>query len=172
MRKEFFQPTIETEARLLLLINTFCTETKPLDGRTKLTKLDFFLRYPKYFKRALEIKSPETKIEILQEETANIETKMIRYRYGPWDPSYFSVLGRLIGKGLIMVVPSTKGIGYKTTEKGRLIAKQLGNDASWNSVYLRTKLLKKHFDLSGSTLKKFIYENFPEIVGASWGDEL
>ena len=25
---------------------------------------------------------------------------MIRYRYGPWDPSYYAVLGSLIGHGL------------------------------------------------------------------------
>ena len=31
---------------------------------------------------------------------------MMRYRYGPWDPSYFAVLGSLVGRELIEVVPA------------------------------------------------------------------
>jgi hypothetical protein len=172
MRKELFQPTVETEARLLLLINSFSTETKSLDGRTKLTKLDFFLRYPQYLKRALEIRAVNIEIDVNSAESNNIETKMIRYRYGPWDPSYFAVLGRLIGKGLIRIIPSSKGIGYKTTEEGKILAKKIASDENWKDVDTRTKLLKKHLDLSGTNLMKFIYEHFPEVAGASWGDKL
>ncbi len=95
MRKELFQPTLEGEARLLVLISTFTTERTNLDGRTKLAKLDFFLRYQTYFKRALKIRNPQLKevnLRISSEET--VESKMVRYRYGPWDPSYFALLGR------------------------------------------------------------------------------
>jgi hypothetical protein len=31
---------------------------------------------------------------------------MMRYRYGPWDPSYFAVLGSLVGRGLIEAIPA------------------------------------------------------------------
>ncbi|HEX8377851.1 MAG TPA: hypothetical protein VF602_08525 [Pedobacter sp.] len=172
MRKELFQPTFETEARLLLLINAFSSPVKSLDGRTKLTKLDFFLRYPGYLKRGLEIRNPDIQIEVRDEEVINIEAKMIRYRYGPWDPSYFAVLGRLIGKGLIQIIPSSRGIGYRTTEEGKQLSKKISSDENWQEVALRIKLLKRHFDLSGSSLMKFIYEHFPEVAGASWGDKL
>lgn len=172
MRKDLYQPTIETEARLLLLINAFSSEAKSLDGRTKLTKLDFFLRYPEYLKRALQIKDPNLQIEVHPDEVTNIEAKMIRYRYGPWDPSYFSVLGRLIGKGLIRIVPSNKGIGYKATEEGKLLAKKIAADENWREVAVRIKVLKRYFDLTGSNLMKFIYEYFPEVSGASWGEKL
>ena len=49
-----------------------------------------------------------------------LESRMMRYRYGPWDPSYFAVLGSLVGRGLIEVVPaeSTNALGYRTTEAG------------------------------------------------------
>ncbi|MEI2827465.1 MAG: hypothetical protein V9F04_14510 [Dermatophilaceae bacterium] len=45
---------------------------------------------------------------------------MMRYRYGPWDPSYFAVLGSLVGRGLIEVVPAqgTNALGHRTTQSG------------------------------------------------------
>jgi hypothetical protein len=82
MRRSLFEPTVEGEARLLLLINAFTTRTRGLEGRTKLAKLDFFLRYPEYLSRALEIRTarpaPETSMS-----TGALERGMIRYRFGP-----------------------------------------------------------------------------------------
>src|SRR3989304_7704696 len=94
MRPELFYPSPLGEGRLLILINAFTTPTKSLEGRTKLAKLDFFLRYPGHLERALAILGP-AKISIPEEEQENIETKMVRYRFGPWDPSYFSLLGTI-----------------------------------------------------------------------------
>jgi len=172
LRKELFQPTFEGEARLLLLINAFSGEGKSLEGRTKLAKLDFFLRYPEFLSRALAIRKPQAKVVVREEEASNIEGGMIRYRYGPWDPSYYATLGRLIGKGLIRPMPMTGGIGYKTTEAGRSMAEKISADESWADVAARTKVLRRHFDLSGSSLKDFIYQHFPEVAGASWGKKL
>src|SRR5438445_13586516 len=114
MRPELFNPSPLGEGRLLLLINTFTTGTKSMEGRTKLAKLDFFLRYPAYLERALVILGP-VDFSVPEEERGNIEATMIRYRFGPWDPSYFSLLGVLIGKGLVEPVRLSKGIGYRTT---------------------------------------------------------
>lgn len=172
MRKDLFQPTLETEARLLLLINGFTSDMKSLEGRTKLTKLDFFVRYPVHFERALQIRAPSEKYELGDEGEADLESKMIRFRYGPWDPSYFAVLGRLIGKGLIITVPSGRGLGYRATPTGITVAKQISHEPHWKPVVVRIKLLKRHFDLTGSRLKEFIYKNFPDVAGASWGDKL
>ncbi|OYQ67403.1 hypothetical protein B9G53_01240 [Pseudanabaena sp. SR411] len=172
MRKELFHPTIESEARILLLINGFTTKTKSLEGRTKLAKLDFLLRYPSFMQRALSIKNPEQTMNVSQEEELNIESRMIRYRYGPWDPSYYAILGKLIGKGLIEIVPNQHGISYRTTENGQRIANALAKEDSWSETRIRIKLLKQNFNITGTNLKKFIYEHFPEVTGAKWGDEL
>lgn len=172
MRKELFHPTIESEARILLLINGFTTKTKSLEGRTKLAKLDFLLRYPSFMQRALSIKNPQQTMNVSQEEKLNIESRMIRYRYGPWDPSYYAILGKLIGKGLIETVPNQHGISYRTTENGQRIATALEKEDSWSETRIRIKLLKQNFNLTGTNLKKFIYEHFPEVTGAKWGDEL
>ena len=40
-----FHPSLEGEARLLLLVEAFSRGRKVLEGRTKLAKLDFLLRY-------------------------------------------------------------------------------------------------------------------------------
>lgn len=172
MRKELFSPTIESEARLLILINAFSGGMNCLEGRTKLAKLDFFLRYPMYLKKALEIRKPELRVEIDTSGENNIENKMVRYRYGPWDPAYFNLLGRLIGRGLIRPVPYKKGIGFKVTGKGNTLVNKLSKDEEWAETVERAKLLKANFNLSGTKLKNFIYDNFPQITQASWGEEL
>lgn len=172
MHKELFQPTLEGEARLLLLIHAFSSGEKSLEGRTKLAKLDFLLRYPNFLARALSIRKPSLKVKVPLQEQPNIENKMIRYRYGPWDPAYYAILGRLIGRGLVKSVPTATGIGYKTTEAGNSVAAALAAHEVWADVAKRTKLLHTHFDLSGNGLKDFIYEHFPEVADASWGTKL
>jgi hypothetical protein len=172
LRKELFQPSIESEARILLLINAFTTPTKSLEGRTKLAKLDFLLRYPSFMQRALAIRTSSQVMELASEEQHNIEGRMIRYRYGPWDPSYYSILGRLIGKGLIETVPNQRGLSYRSTERGTQIAKAIAKEESWSETSVRVKLLKQNFNLSGNALKDFIYEHFPEVTSASWGQKI
>lgn len=178
MRKELFFPSIEGEARILILINHFTSDVKCLEGRTKLAKLDFFLRYPGYFERALEIRSSEKKIPRKDltipttGEEENIEHRMVRYRYGPWDPAYYAILGRLIGKGLVEPKSINRGIGFITTQNGKNLANSLSKESLWQDISTRAKILRKHFDLTGSSLKDFVYEHFPEVTQAKWGDKL
>src|ERR671920_2082189 len=172
LRREFFTPSAEGEARLLLLIDTFTTKTRSLEGRTKLAKLDFFLRYPAYLSRALEVRSSEAQMEVEPDEERNIENRMVRYRFGPWDPSYYGMLGRLIGKGLIRPVPVAQGIGFRSTDSGSALVKNLKQVEEWRKVAHRATLLKRHLNLSGTGLKNFVYEYFPEVTQATWGEKL
>jgi hypothetical protein len=172
MRRELFLPSAESEARLLLLINAFSGGTGSLEGRTKLAKLDFLLRYPAFFRRALVLRAPEASIPGEELSEDDIETRMIRYRYGPWDPAYFALLGRLIGRGLVIPIPLRGGVGYKVTEPGHILAEGIATDDAWRMIAERTRLLKRHFNLSGARLKDFIYANFPEVTGSSWGEQL
>ena len=172
MRIDLFQPTDEGEARILLLIEGFSRGSRSLEGRTKLAKLDFFLRYPTYLRRALQARG-QSDIEPTEIGVApDIETRMVRYRYGPWDPSYYAILGRLIGKGLVVPVPISRGIGYRASEKGREIAERLRGESAWEDSVKRLEVLRKHFNLEGKTLKEFIYQTFPEVTQASWGELL
>ena len=172
MRTEQFQPSLDGEGRLLLLISAFSRGSRVLEGRTKLAKLDFLLRYPHYLKRALEIRKPSGGDLVDPDGTLDIEGSMVRYRYGPWDPSYYALLGRLIGKGLIQQVPYARGLGYKATNAGCTVADKLGSEPAWDMVNDRLNVLYKHFNLAGTSLMKFIYDHFPEITQATWGDRL
>jgi len=173
MRKDLFQPTDEGQARLLLLINAFSKKDEGLEGRTKLAKLDFFLRYPNFFHRALQIRAPGT-AQMASSEGAGetIEDRMVRYRYGPWDPAYFALLGALVGKGLVMTIPSRRGVVYRTTARGKAVAARLATTDAWNDTATRAQQIKKHFDLTGTWLKEFVYRHFPEVAGATWGRKL
>ncbi len=172
MRVDLFQPTDEGEARILMLIETFSRGNRTLEGRTKLAKLDFFIRYPAYLLRALEVRGVSAPSSLEPEGVPDVETRMVRYRYGPWDPSYYSILGRLIGKGLVVPIPAKHGINFRVTEKGRNIAKKIYAEPVWAETASRLELLLKHLNLQGTTLRKFIYKHFPEVTRASWGEIL
>ena len=85
-----FRATSESEARVLLLIDAYTQANLSVQGRVKLAKLEFLLRYPQFYRRALRVKGKRVDDEP-QAEEKNIEGRMIRYRYGPWDPAYYSI---------------------------------------------------------------------------------
>jgi hypothetical protein len=157
---------------LLLLIDAFSGPRRMLEGRTKLAKLDFFLRYPAYFQRALAVRAPNAQRPPLTADIDNIEGRMIRYRYGPWDPAYFTLLGRLIGRRLVEPVPGPRGIGFRTTDRGKALAQTIADTEPWSVQATTVHLLRRHFDLSGTSLKNFIYQYFPEVTHAEWGERL
>jgi hypothetical protein len=172
-----FRPSREAEARLLLLIDAFSRKGKDqvryLEGRVKLAKLDFLLRYPRHLRRVLLAHGarPE-QAEQIDPEEAPLDARMMRYRYGPWDPSYYAVLGSLIGRGLVEVTPlSGSGFGYRTSPTGAQLAAELRTDASFNHVSDRLRLLRRYLDKSGNTLKNYLYE-LPEIADATWHEDL
>src|SRR5687767_8037481 len=89
-------------ARVLLLIARCGTPrsaraaARPgIHGRTLLAKLDFFLRYPEYLRRAAALlRRPVGEAamgETYRQETTSVESRMVRYRYGPWDHLYYPV---------------------------------------------------------------------------------
>lgn len=167
-----FNPSAESEARVLLLIDAFSGGgSSHLQGRTKLAKLDFLLRYPRYLRRALERRSVAPPTE--PDERPTIEERMVRFRYGPWDPAYFSILGSLVGRELIEVVHMPKYVGFRTTALGKQVARDISNTEAWADVAERTKLLRRAFTTQGGHyMKRFVYEHFPEVTQATWGETL
>ncbi len=82
-------------ARLVLLIrycgmrNRVTTEYR-IQGLTKMAKLDFFIRYPAFFKEVTTMEQEGVR------DTCPPESPMIRYQYGPWDQRYYQVLAYLV----------------------------------------------------------------------------
>jgi hypothetical protein len=179
--RQRFRSTPEAEARLLLLIDAFSRKNsdmpRTLEGRVKLAKLDFLLRYPRQMQRVLarrQVKeSVLAELQDLSTDDAPLDARMVRYRYGPWDPAHFALLGALLGRGLIEMIPlpGGTGFGYRTSERGAALADALRADEAFAPVVGRARLLRRHLDLSGSTLKNLLYD-LPEVADASWHEEL
>lgn len=173
-----FRSSRESEARLLLLIDTFSRmssgDVRYLEGRVKLAKLDFLLRYPRHLRRILLSHGATVKaVSTIDPDEAPLDARMMRYRYGPWDPAYYAILGSLIGRGLVEVAPltSTSGYGYRTSATGATLATSLRTDESFTRLTNRLVLLRRYLDKSGTTLKRYLYE-LPEIANATWREDI
>ena len=154
-------------ARLLVLISAFSDSEQgdAVEGLTKLAKLDFLLRYPVMLERALEAKSRSTRdVKLEDHERLSVESQMVRYRFGPWDHRYREFLNILIGKGLVAVSVEGRKVVIGLTERGRTLASELSASPDFEDYARRSSLLKRHFDMQATTLMRFIYDTFPEVV--------
>lgn len=155
------------EARLLLILAAFSdsNDQAGIEGLTKLAKLDFLLRYPKFLERALDTRRRSTRVVKIQPyERESVESRMVRYKYGPWDHRYYRFLNLLIAKGLAHLKFDGKAVKIGLTPQGIEIAQQIAKTPPFSDITRRSKILKTHFNLTGTYLKNFIYKTFPEIV--------
>jgi len=159
---------------LLLLLAANDKETKSINGITKLVKLDFLLRYPNCLERALKAEKKNAELaEVKDYERSTIESKMIRFKYGPWDSRYRRWLSLLNSRGLVMIEIQKKTIFIELTEKGRVIAEKFSTDIAYNDINLRSQLVIKTFGhMSSSGIKNFIYQVFPELETMKWGEDI
>lgn len=162
-------------ARLLILLNVFAGKNGlgKINGKTKLVKLDFLLRYPVYLERALEKKKiSDESVAIMSYERKSVESSMIRYHYGPWDPRYNKFINLLIGKGLCEVTVHGWTTCFGLTKKGFETSKRLFEIDEFDDYVNRATIIKRNFDQSGTSLMYFIYDTFPEIVALSKGEKI
>lgn len=163
--------------RLLVLLR--CADKrgkthKPVEGITKLAKLDFLLRYPVYLERALVArgKSPDA-VHLLPRERTTVETRMIRFRYGPWDGRYRRWLSLLSARGLVTLSLSGRKIEIGLTDAGRAVADDFSERPLFQDLAERGALVVKTVgEMSAMRLKNFVYEIVPEITGMKWGQEI
>lgn len=165
-------------ARLLVLLRSADKRgkgaSKPIEGITKLAKLDFLLRYPVYLERALDAlnKSP-AEAAVLPRERTTVETKMIRFRYGPWDGRYRRWLSLLLSRDLITLSMSGRKIEIGLTDRGRALADEVATRPTFEELASRgTVVMKAVGAMSATKLKDFVYEIVPEITGMKWGAEI
>lgn len=166
------------EARLLLLLRHAANRGDgTVEGITKLAKIDFLLRYPRYFQRLVDKlnKDRKRKIAIPMQpyEADTVESKMIRFRYGPWDPRYRRWIGILVAKGLADTYLKGKTVHVKLTETGVALANTVAEQEVFRDLDLRSRLIDKAVGArSGQWLKETIYEVVPELTGMDWGEEI
>jgi hypothetical protein len=155
-------------ARLLFLLKYAGGKNDRIEGRTRIAKLDFFVRYPVYLQKAAMKEGIPTDID----PGIRAESRMIRYRYGPWDDRYYNVFALLVARGLVSIYPSKKGDVFELTERGRHALEEM-EGPDFAEVVQRCKLVHALFGKkSGTQIKDYIYENFPEVVALSIGKEI
>lgn len=162
--------------RILILLNTFSqSESEEVfRGLTKLVKLDFLLRYPLNLERAINI-NRKRKIDcyIKEYEKYNVESKMIRYLYGPWDPKYRNYLNLLIAKRLISIKKIGKTYIINLTDEGLRVSNTLLKYPALEDYKNRSLLLYNKFkDYNSTKIKNYIYKIFPEITSLDLGVEI
>jgi len=166
------------EARLLILLRSVTKGGNgSVEGITKLAKIDFLLRYPLYFQRLVNRLNADRKrkiaVPINDFETDTVESKMIRFRYGPWDPRYRRWIGILVAKGLADTYLQGKTVHVKLTQRGVEIANSLTEADDFRDLSARSELVAKTVgSYSGTRLKDTIYEVVPELTGMTWGEEI
>ncbi|MFY1650989.1 hypothetical protein ACN27J_08835 [Solwaraspora sp. WMMB762] len=155
-------------ARILLLISAFShSKRNGIDGLTKLAKLDFLLRYPAMLERlslAEASKGPPAHLRATDNERLAVESRMIRYKYGPWDDRYYPILGILIGTGLIKSSGGKGRLRMSATGDGKRVASQLISLPTWQLTAGRCEFIAANFNTTGSRLKDLIYKNLPDVV--------
>lgn len=163
------------ESRLLILLYAFTDQNGDgtIEGLTKLAKLDFLLRYPVMLERALRAKNKSTKnVKLQGYETTNVESEMVRYRFGPWDYRYRNFLNLLVSKHLVKIITEGRKVVIILTKEGREIAEELIKNPEFEQYNQRSLLLKRHFDIKATNLMKFIYDTFPEIISLNSGKRI
>lgn len=168
-------------ARLLLLLSAYDKMSKnAVEGITKLAKLDFLLRYPTCLDRVLKSQTKVNSIKLAakaqpidEKEVRTIESKMIRFRYGPWDDRYRRWIGLLMAKGLVIAFLDNKTVNLQVTAAGQAIAEQLTAQREFQQLATRSELVVKLVGkMAATVLKNYIYEIVPEITAMKWGDEI
>ncbi len=156
------------QARVLLLVDALAGRSGSVDGLTKLAKLDFLLRYPAFLERladsvdGLEL-NDETRPTAQEREA--VESRMLRYKYGPWDDRYYGTIGALVGRGLLEYVPARGRVALRPTEGGRALARTLAADSAWRRTAARCAVLHRAFArMSGNRIKDLIYTRLPDVV--------
>lgn len=167
--------------RLLVLLSsadarrtTPATKARAIEGITKLAKLDFLLRYPTCLERALRaLGRSDEPVATQPRERTSVETKMIRFRYGPWDGRYRRWLGLLVARGLVSLGVAGNTVQIGLTDSGRTVGEQLRASPEFAELTRRSELTVAAVgSMSATKLKEFIYETIPEIVDMKWGAEI
>ena len=162
------------EARLLLLLKAAAGKdeiAKPLEGIMKLAKMDFLLRYPNMLVRALNVIGESKKsalaaaAAIPEQDRDTIEARMIRFRFGPWDPRYRRWLSILVAKQLAVVYREGRTVKIQLSKNGMALSEQLAEAEAFKPLAERAKVVNSAVgNMPSSKITAFVYKIAPEII--------
>lgn len=156
------------QARLLILLAAVAGPNGRVSGLTKIAKLDFLVRYPVFLQELLTTLGHDVlaaRVGTTDDERRAVESRMIRYKYGPWDDRYYGIVGALIGRGLLEYVGAPDQLSVRVTPGGQAVAATVRSDPSWSRVAIRSEIIRDVFGkLSGNAIKDLIYTHLPGVV--------
>ena len=155
------ETVFELHAARLILLLKHCGVRSRIDGLTKVAKLDFFVRYPEFFRKAALALG-----ETVDTAGSGTESSMVRYRYGPWDNRYYHLLAYLESTDLVSIERVSRSYRIALTPTGEELASTIGEDSSYAALIQHMKAVKRAMGSKGGTkLKKLIYQQFESEVG-------
>ena len=161
-------------ARMLVLMLAFSkADDVAIHGITKLAKLDFLLRYPSYFERAMVARgvAPD-RVPVEPYERNTVEATMVRYRFGPWDHRYRRFINILSAKGLARADTDGRVIRLSLTARGIEVAAALAEEEANKPLATRARMLRQRIDIGATDIMKFIYTTFPEIATLAYDEAI
>lgn len=159
--------------RILLLISTCGIKNRnskihSIEGLTKLAKLDFFVRYPSFFNRLSAHLQSSKRVT-----SDNVESKMIRFHYGPWDKRYYQVLPYLEARGVLTIDKLGSQYVFSLTSLGEDISKILESKAEFKDTVDKMKTVGSVLrSFSGNKLKTLVYDVFRDEVAEKQLEEV
>lgn len=162
-------------SRLLILFDTYSQKrVGNIVGITKVVKLDFFVRYPTVLEKALQSKKQIIRfIDVKTYERNLVESTMIRYKFGPWDERYWSILSTMESLDLIQISKIDGKINFKITQTGKNIVELLKDFNTFDDYFKRCQTVTTNFGgLSIKNLIKKIYKLRPELKTMKFGEEI
>ncbi|MFI7211587.1 hypothetical protein ACIBP4_12155 [Micromonospora maritima] len=145
------------QARVLLLIAAFSGRTRGLRSLARMSRLDYLLRFPpvlQYISLPDAANWPSAATPLPAERRAT-DLAFAASRYGLWTDRYTLILGALLGRQLVTVVPGHL-LEVITTSAGRAAATQLSDTSQWNRTRLRAEFLHRTLNISAARLDELL----------------
>lgn len=145
------------QARVLLLISAFSGRSRGLRGLSRLSRLDFLLRFPPVldYVDLGEATGWPTAAATVPAERHATDIAFASSRYGLWTDRYTLIIGALLGKQLAAVVPG-RSLEMIATPAGRAAAAQLAMNHEWAATKLRADFLHQRLDVSAARLNELL----------------
>jgi len=95
-------------------------------------------------------------LNVKEFERTTIESKMIRFKYGPWDDRYRRWIGLLVSQGLVSVDFEGRTVFINLTEQGKQVANLFAADVAYQDLLERSQIVHKVFgSYSATKIKDF-----------------
>ena len=91
---------------------------------------------------------------------------MTRYKYGPWDDRYYTIIGALVGRGLLRYARGRQGsVALAPTPAGKKVAADMASNAEWLEIANRSQAIAQaSTGLTGNALKELIYQRLTDLM--------